>query len=57
LIFRQLFDLESYTYTYLLGCPKTRAAVIIDPVDTQVCQSSFLCKMLPGHDMISSSNM
>lgn len=36
MFFFQLFDLESYTYTYLLGCPKTRAAVIIDPVDTQV---------------------
>lgn len=35
-IFRQLFDLESFTYTYLLGCPKTRVAVLIDPVDTQV---------------------
>mmetsp|Transcript_49227 Transcript_49227/g.126990 ORF Transcript_49227/g.126990 Transcript_49227/m.126990 type:complete len:239 (-) Transcript_49227:233-949(-) len=32
LIFRQLFDRESCTYTYLLGCPKTREAVIIDPV-------------------------
>lgn len=35
IIFRQLFDLESFTYTYLLGCPKTRVAVLIDPVDTQ----------------------
>lgn len=35
-IFRQLFDSESWTYTYLLGCPKSGEAVLIDPVDTQV---------------------
>ncbi|KAK2568353.1 Persulfide dioxygenase ETHE1-like protein [Acropora cervicornis] len=46
LIFRQLFDLESYTYTYLLGCPKTRAAVIIDPVDTQAERDAKLTKEL-----------
>ncbi|XP_068706301.1 persulfide dioxygenase ETHE1, mitochondrial-like [Montipora capricornis] len=45
-IFRQLFDLESYTYTYLLGCPKTRAAVIIDPVDTQAGRDAQLAKEL-----------
>jgi len=31
-IFRQLFDEESYTYTYLLADPNTREAVLIDPV-------------------------
>jgi len=36
LLFRQLFDSESWTYTYLLGCIKSRQAVLIDPVDTQV---------------------
>ncbi|KAL9978361.1 hypothetical protein ACROYT_G015862 [Oculina patagonica] len=45
-IFRQLFDLESYTYTYLLGCPKTRAAVIIDPVDTQAERDMKIAKEL-----------
>ncbi|KAK3746632.1 hypothetical protein QZH41_012847, partial [Actinostola sp. cb2023] len=30
-----LIDFESFTFTYLLGCSKTRQAVIIDPVDTQ----------------------
>lgn len=45
-IFRQLFDLESYTYTYLLGCPKTRAAVIIDPVDTQAERDVRILKEL-----------
>jgi glyoxylase-like metal-dependent hydrolase (beta-lactamase superfamily II) len=32
MIFRQLFEPESSTYTYLLGCPETGAAVLIDPV-------------------------
>lgn len=32
MIFRQLFDLTSSTYTYLLACEKTRDAVLIDPV-------------------------
>ncbi len=32
MIFRQLFDRESCTYTYLLGCPDAREAVLIDPV-------------------------
>lgn len=32
MIFRQLFDPETYTYTYLLGCERTRAAILIDPV-------------------------
>ncbi|HEX7325366.1 MAG TPA: MBL fold metallo-hydrolase [Rhodanobacteraceae bacterium] len=36
MLFRQLFDPLSSTYTYLLGCPDTRQAVLIDPVITQV---------------------
>mmetsp|Transcript_17257 Transcript_17257/g.19629 ORF Transcript_17257/g.19629 Transcript_17257/m.19629 type:complete len:237 (+) Transcript_17257:68-778(+) len=32
MVFRQLFDRESCTYTYVLGCDKTKEAVIIDPV-------------------------
>ena len=35
LIFRQLFDSTSSTYTYLLGCASTRQAVIIDTVFEQ----------------------
>ena len=31
-VFRQLFDPASSTYTYVLGDPETRRAVIIDPV-------------------------
>lgn len=32
MIFRQLFDVESSTYTYLIADPVSREAVIIDPV-------------------------
>jgi glyoxylase-like metal-dependent hydrolase (beta-lactamase superfamily II) len=32
MLFRQLFEPISCTYTYLLGCPQTRESVLIDPV-------------------------
>jgi len=32
MIFRQLFEQDSSTYTYLLGCSETGEAVLIDPV-------------------------
>ncbi len=32
MIFRQLFEPTSSTYTYLFGCPETRRAVLLDPV-------------------------
>jgi glyoxylase-like metal-dependent hydrolase (beta-lactamase superfamily II)/rhodanese-related sulfurtransferase len=35
LIFRQLFDAASSTYSYLIGDPKTRQALFIDPVFEQ----------------------
>jgi len=31
-IFRQLFEPDSSSYTYLLACPDTRTALLIDPV-------------------------
>lgn len=36
MLFRQLFDHDSWTYSYLLADEKTREAVLIDPVDVQV---------------------
>ena len=36
MIFRQLFDLDTFTYTYLLGCQRTRRAILIDPVFSEV---------------------
>jgi sulfur dioxygenase len=32
MLFRQLFDASSFTYTYLIGCERTRKAILIDPV-------------------------
>lgn len=32
MIFRQLFEPDSSTYTYLLACPETSQAVLVDPV-------------------------
>ena len=36
MLFRQLFDQNTWTYTYLLADPDSRQAVIIDPVHEQV---------------------
>lgn len=42
LIFRQLFDPTSSTYTYLLGCGVTREAVLIDTVFEQARRDAAL---------------
>lgn len=36
MIFRQLFEAETSTYSYLLGCERTRRAVLIDPVASEM---------------------
>lgn len=36
MIFRQLFERESSTYTYLIACEETRKAALIDTVKTEV---------------------
>jgi sulfur dioxygenase len=36
MIFRQLFERESSTYTYLLGCETTRQAILIDTVKSEL---------------------
>jgi glyoxylase-like metal-dependent hydrolase (beta-lactamase superfamily II)/rhodanese-related sulfurtransferase len=46
LIFRQLLDLRSSTYTYLLADPRTLEAVIIDPVFEQVRRDIALVREL-----------
>lgn len=46
LIFRQLFDAASSTYTYLLACASTRQAVIIDPVFEQHLRDRALIEEL-----------
>lgn len=42
MLFRQLFDAESSTYSYLLADERTREAVIIDPVLEQVDRDATL---------------
>src|SRR6185503_15429887 len=42
MIFRQLFDPQSSTYTYLLADPGTREAVLIDPVFEQARRDAAL---------------
>jgi sulfur dioxygenase len=42
IVFRQLFDPQSSTYSYLLGDPATRQAVLIDPVFEQVGRDAAL---------------
>ena len=36
MIFKQLFDPETATYTYLIGDPHAKEAIIIDPVNTHI---------------------
>ncbi|XP_053123569.1 persulfide dioxygenase ETHE1, mitochondrial [Hemicordylus capensis] len=46
LLFRQLFEEESFTYTYLLADTKTKEAVLIDPVLETAKRDSMLVKQL-----------
>lgn len=46
MIFRQLFDPASSTYTYLLGDPQSRQAVLIDPVLEQMDSYLLILKEL-----------
>ncbi|MBN8231265.1 MBL fold metallo-hydrolase [Corallococcus macrosporus] len=46
MLFRQLFDSESSTYTYLLADGRTRQALLIDPVHEQVERDLNLLKEL-----------
>lgn len=42
IVFRQLFDPTSSTYTYLLGCSVSKEALLIDPVFEQVRRDAAL---------------
>ncbi|HEY3636735.1 MAG TPA: MBL fold metallo-hydrolase [Rhizomicrobium sp.] len=46
MIFRQLFDQQSSTYTYLLGDEETREAVLLDPVFEQARRDAALIREL-----------
>lgn len=49
IVFRQLFDTQSGTYTYLLADPVTGEAVMIDPVFEQVRRDAALITELGVH--------
>jgi sulfur dioxygenase len=49
LIFRQLFDAQSFTYTYLLGDSASGEAILIDPVFEQVRRDAALVHELNLH--------
>ncbi|MEO8739190.1 MAG: MBL fold metallo-hydrolase [Casimicrobiaceae bacterium] len=53
MIFRQLFDPQSSTYSYLLADGTTRAAVLIDPVFEQARRDAALIQEL-GLDLVAT---
>jgi sulfur dioxygenase len=46
MLFRQLFDYNTWTYTYLIADLKTKEAVLVDPVLEQVERNSKLVQEL-----------
>ena len=46
MLFRQLFDTTSSTYTYILGCNESQDAIIIDPVFEQHARDTALLREL-----------
>ncbi|WP_019499671.1 MBL fold metallo-hydrolase [Pseudanabaena sp. PCC 6802] len=46
MLFRQLFDLESSTYTYLIADPNLQEAILVDPVLEQVERDRALLNQL-----------
>jgi glyoxylase-like metal-dependent hydrolase (beta-lactamase superfamily II)/rhodanese-related sulfurtransferase len=46
LIFRQLFDAQSWTYSYLLGDSESAEAILIDPVFEQAARDAALIREL-----------
>ncbi|MBS1212774.1 MAG: metallo-beta-lactamase [Proteobacteria bacterium] len=36
MIFKQLFEPDTFTYTYLIGCSRSRKAMLIDPVAQEI---------------------
>ena len=46
LIFKQLFERESCTFTYLIADSKTKEAAIVDPVDIMIERDTALLKEL-----------
>ena len=48
MLFKQLFDQDTWTYTYLIADPMTKEAVLIDPVNTHI--DNYI-QLLAEHDL------
>ena len=48
MFFKQLFESESSTYTYLLACEHTKQAILIDPVASEI---DVYMDLLEQHDL------
>ncbi len=48
MLFKQLFDQETWTYTYLIADPVSKDAVLIDPVNTHIDE---YIELLKAHDL------
>lgn len=46
MIFRQLYEPETSTYSYLVGCERSRRAILIDPVASEIEQYLALLQSL-----------
>lgn len=46
MLFKQLIESDSSTYTYLIGCPVTRQAILLDPVIDTVARDLQIIKDL-----------
>ncbi|CAE7696815.1 ETHE1 [Symbiodinium microadriaticum] len=55
IIFRQLFEKVSSTYTYILACPVTKTAIIIDPVVETADRDALMVNQL-GLNLIYAIN-
>jgi sulfur dioxygenase len=55
LLFRQLFEPVSSTYTYLLACTRTKEAILIDPVIEKVDRDTALLREL-GLTLVAGVN-
>ncbi len=53
MILNQLFDDDSCTYTYLIGCDFSKRAIIIDPVKSQLDTYTDLISKL-GIELVAS---
>ncbi|RUR20216.1 MBL fold metallo-hydrolase [Legionella sp. km535] len=53
MLFHQLFDHDSSTYSYLIGSPNSKHGIIIDPVKSHVDEYLHLIRQL-GLDLVAS---